>query len=94
MIVYISGKITGLNPQQTKEKFFAVEAMLREKGHKVVNPIRLANINDEWNYAMKKCIIGMMECNAIYLLPDWIDSKGARIEYDLANKLNFKLLNA
>ncbi len=93
MIVYISGKITGLDPKKTKDKFNAVEAMLLEKGHKVINPIKLANINDEWTHAMKKCVIGMMECNAIYLLPDWQESKGAKIEYELANNLNFKLLN-
>ena len=93
MIVYLSGKITGLDPEKTKTKFFAAEEMLREKGHKVINPMRLASPTEDWTWAMRKCIEAMMECNAIYLLPDWDQSKGATLEYEIANKLNFKLLN-
>jgi hypothetical protein len=33
----------------------------------------------------------MMECDSILMLPFWTKSKGARIEYELAYKLGFKI---
>lgn len=93
MIVYISGKVTGKDPEAVKKSFGDAEILLRSKGHKVVNPVKLCSSHDDWVFAMKKCIAALMECNAIYILDDWINSKGARIEYNLANQLNFKLFN-
>ncbi len=41
---------------------------------------------------MKHDIKAMMDCDAIIMLPHWMDSKGALIEYKLAESLGFKII--
>ena len=92
--VYIAGKVTGLDYEIVTKKFNEAEIKLRKKGYNVVNPLRLANKWDKWHIAMRKCLSAMInECDAIYLLDNWNqDSKGAELEYKIANKLKFKLI--
>jgi hypothetical protein len=39
-------------------------------------------------------IRGLFDCDAIYLHSDWGQSKGARIEYQIAKELNLKVMFA
>lgn len=86
MKIYIAGKITG--DTEYKTKFQKAEDKLRGMGHSVMNPAWIQDSPEfSWNdymavtEAMQKC------CDAVYLLPDWQDSKGAVIEYKRAKKL-------
>lgn len=92
--VYIAGKITGLNYLETFKKFLLAEQRLHRLGFEVVNPMKVVkDPNADWLKAMRICIKKMVEhCDAIYLLHDWEDSRGARLEYQIANELKFKLL--
>lgn len=86
MKIYISGKITGLPIQDVRQKFEDVKALLDEIGFDAVNPMAS---HDEmtWEQHMVKDIELLMSCDAIYMMDNWIDSKGAQIEYDIANRL-------
>ncbi len=91
--VYIAGKVTGLDYQQTFDKFARIEQTIRELGHETVNPMRLVGKHiKDWQQAMKICLPEMLTCDAIYLIHDWSDSRGARLEYLMANELGFRLL--
>ena len=75
--VYISGKISGLPIEVAKAKFEAAADMLREAGHRPVSPFDNGLPDDAtWEQHMKADIAMMMECDAIFLLPCWQDSKG------------------
>jgi len=41
---------------------------------------------------MKIGIAHLLTCNEIHMLPDWKDSKGAKIEHDLADALEMKIV--
>lgn len=41
---------------------------------------------------MIPCIIALLRCDAILLQPDWIDSKGAKIELSIAILTNKKII--
>jgi hypothetical protein len=41
---------------------------------------------------MKLCLLKLLECNAILLLDDWQNSRGAMIEQKLAQDLGIKIL--
>ena len=93
MIIYISGKITGLPFEEVEANFYNAQNRLEEKGFKVVNPLNNGlSIHDKWQNHMKADIKLLMECNTIYLLSNWKDSRGARIERDIAVALGYDVI--
>lgn len=94
MKVYISGKITGLDRQVAENNFARAEKHLKNKGYDVVNPTKLCDEKTDWEDAMRVCVLELAKCDAIYLLPDWMDSKGAKIEVYEANRIGILFLNS
>lgn len=93
MKVYIAGKVTGEPKHSCALKFATAQKELEKRGYEVVNPIEVVgDLNADWKTAMRKCIAALVECDAICILPDWDESKGARIELELAIKLGLSLL--
>ena len=89
--VYIAGKVTGMNYDKAFERFSHAEQLLRNFGHKTINPMRIINQNCAWEPAMCIGIVSMVKhCNKIYLLDNWFHSKGARIEKQLAELLGYE----
>lgn len=88
MKIYISGKITGLPLQETRERFADAQAFLDEIGFEAVNPMEKGLSDDlPWEQHMVKDIELLFSCDAIYMMDNWMESKGAQIEYDIANRL-------
>lgn len=92
MKIYISGKISGI--EEIAPKLFCEAAyVLRKQGFEVVNPITINHDHDlSWESYMKADIKEMCDCQAIYMLSNWYNSKGAIIEHDLAKKLKFRMI--
>lgn len=104
MKVYISGKITGLDYEETRAKFQAAAELIEALGMTAVNPFEEAQnwpipeeyINNpfkgEWEFYIEKCIALLHDCEAIFMLDDWNDSKGARIEKFVAEERGMLIL--
>jgi len=92
MKTYISGAISGLPLNLVIDKFKKAEDELFSKGHEVINPLN-NNIdkNASWLDHMRADIKMLLDCDAIYMLVGWPDSKGAMIEYQLAQNLGLKV---
>lgn len=89
MRVYISGKVTGLQYEEAWMNFQEVEERLTEEGYDVVNPLKNGvDPDDPWESHMRADIKLLMECDAIYMMENWEESKGASIERLLAISLN------
>lgn len=90
MKIYIAGKITG--DSDYKSKFGEAQKILEERGYEVENPATLPERPD-WEYEdyMKECYRMQQTCSATYLLPDWVDSKGAKREEVQAQKLKHEI---
>jgi hypothetical protein len=95
MKIYIAGKITGLQFSHVKVKFDHAERWLKTLHYNPVNPVNLFPDakNVEWDQAMAVCLQVLKNCDAIYLLPDWSDSRGAREEVKYALSLNMPIFN-
>jgi hypothetical protein len=88
MTIYISGKITGLDWQDAFDKFCQAEKIIEGWGCRPVSPMRNGLPKKApWTIHMIRDIELLMGCQAIYLLPDWRDSQGARIEEFIAREL-------
>lgn len=87
--IYISGKITdAINPEK---KFLAAETALRKIGWDVINPM-LSPPSDTWEGYMTYDIGLLFTCQAIYMLSDWRESKGARIEHAIAKEMGLTII--
>jgi len=94
MKIYISGKISDLPTEQVKEKFAKAEAQIRAFGHEPVNPLDNGLPSTAtWAQQMTASLAMLFECDAIYLLPDWGDSRGARIEANIAQECGLEILH-
>ena len=92
--IYISGQISGIEPEDAISTFNKMEKTLRAQGYSVANPTRLG-IEDVsgrgWDYYMKEGIKLLMDCDGIYMLQSWTKSRGARIEWKLAYDLGMTI---
>lgn len=92
MKIYLAGKITG-NPN-FKDDFKKAELELRLKGHKVLNPAdTIARIDGLKHEEYLHICLAMIDvADAVAFLPNWKDSKGAKIEMEYAKKANKKIM--
>ena len=87
--IYLSGKISG--DPHFKEKFAQKAKELTEKGFQVYNPTVHPDMFS-WEEFMELDLLALSKCDSIYLLDDWKDSRGAKIEYDEAVRLGKEVL--
>lgn len=87
MKIYIAGKITGEKQGDVFTKFNTAAFQIKRKGHEVVNPLELCSGTWSWEECMKVCLEHLITCDAIFILSDWMLSKGARLEYEVATGL-------
>lgn len=89
MIIYISGPMTGL-PNLNFDSFMALEAKLLGEGHDVLNPARFGD-GGTWVECLKRDIRLLMEAEALVLMHGWENSRGAKLEYDVAMALGYRI---
>lgn len=98
MKVYISGPMTGL-ADFNFPAFDAAALALRSQGYRVTSP---AELSREVRRAcgereprredyMRADIRALTRCDAIYLLRGWQGSRGAQLEYEIANAIGLKV---
>lgn len=92
MKIYISGKITG-NPKY-KKQFAEAEFELKARGYETVNPARLCDFMREsttYSEYMRICFLLVEMCDAMFMIGDWRESKGAKAEFNFARALGKKV---
>lgn len=79
MKVYIAGKITG--DRNYKAKFKAAQKALEQQCHTVLNPAIMPAGLTPGDY-MRVCFAMIDTAEIVLFLPDYTDSRGARLEWD------------
>lgn len=84
---YIAGPMTGID-RYNFPAFYEAADRLRHLGYGVVNPAEFGHdLEMHWEDCMKRDIPLMLTCDFVVVLPGWHESKGARLEADIANAL-------
>ena len=87
MIIYISGRITGLPYHIAAGRFAIAARRLRDLGHHPVNPICNGLPSDAtWAEHMRADLATLRRCDGICMLRGWERSRGAQIERRAALK--------
>lgn len=82
--IYIAGPMSNL-PDMNFPAFHAEAARLRALGFDVVNPAEInADPTMGWVECMRRDIAELVTCDAVRLLPGWMNSRGAKVEAALA----------
>jgi len=93
--IYISGPMTGIEDHNFPA-FHAAAERLREAGWDVANPAE--NFDGRTDLPretyLRADVALLAQCDAIALLPGWRDSRGARLEYALAQELGLDVFDA
>lgn len=90
MKIYISGAITGYS--QYKIKFRKAKRELEAKGYSVINPAEFELPEGAtWEDYMKHDLADLLKCDAIYMLNNWRQSRGAMVEHNLAQLLRMQI---
>jgi hypothetical protein len=93
MKVYVSGKISGLDPVEAKKNFIKAELRLRNQGHEVMSPKGVMDFAGfEHEDYMHVCKAMVDVCDAIYMLSNWQTSKGSREELNYAKEWRKEVL--
>lgn len=92
MKIYISGKISGLDPDEAKYNFSAAKDRLIRMGYKPVSPYGKGSYRWTWEENMRVALKLLLGCRGIYMLDNWRDSRGAVIEHDLAIAIGMKVM--
>lgn len=91
MKIYIIGKYTGLPHNYAVAKFNRSEEQLIAAGvprEDIINPVKLVPEGTDWKTAMDNyCKPAVKRCTAVFIQRDWQDSIGAKIEMQIAEKL-------
>lgn len=80
--IYISGPMEGV--ENYEENFRKAEEDFTEAGYKVVNPANIDVTGMSREEILDMDLVLLRECNCIYLLKGWQQSRGANREYGFA----------
>lgn len=83
--VFISGPMTGL-PNYNYDAFNAAADKLRTLGYEVENPASNPE-QPSWEGYMRLALIQLLQSDIVAQLPGWENSRGARMEHDVADEL-------
>lgn len=90
--IYISGAISSIDYNEAFELFEHAERVIESRGHHPVNPMKPGEKPGKtWAEYMAEDVVILDACDAIFMLHNWRQSKGARIEHSWAEICDKKI---
>ena len=91
---YNSGKISGLSYLTAYNNFLLADHEIFLRGYESVNPMKECWLKPSapWLCHMVVDIFQMLRCKAVFFQRNWAESRGARIEFQIALALGKELI--
>jgi len=90
---YNSGKITGLPDLDYILNFMDADDEIKELGYNPINPLtHVMSADVPWWLHMTVDILLLLTCRTAYFQENWKDSRGARIEHNIAKFFRMKII--
>lgn len=84
--IYISGAIAHHDEAERRAAFAAAAAFCEDRGFESVNPFDNGLPQSaHWREHMKADLKMLLECDAICMMDGWEESKGCKLELDVAS---------
>lgn len=92
-IIYVSGPMSGM-PDHNYPAFMEAAMGLRLADWGVINPAELGDgdTTREWHYYLRRDLAELTKATHIYMLPGWPNSRGASLEFDVAQRLGLTVI--
>ena len=90
--VYIAGPMSGI-AELNRQAFERAANQLRAMGHEPVIPGDLHPPTTPYQQALRNALRAMLECDHYTLLDGWGNSRGARLENEIAKAIEMPRLN-
>lgn len=85
---YIIGPISGYDLDERRKAFSEVEEFISADGDEVVNPLNNGLPEDaEWSDHMLRDLELLLDCNYVFIMPGWKNSRGCLVEVRFARKM-------
>lgn len=89
--IYVAGPMRGI-PEFNFPAFNEMAMILEDNGWEVINPVDVnPDPNTPYAECMRRDIVALVECDAIYMLKGWADSHGATLEHQIAETLELEI---
>lgn len=90
--IYLSGPMTGL-PDHNRPAFNSAADWFTRAGYTVFNPARNGLGDDApWEDHMRIDISALTKAQTLVMLPGWINSRGAQLEFSIATALGLRVI--
>ncbi len=91
--IYISLPISGRDIEDVESAIKSAAAQIEKHGFKAVSPLEVSP-DPESSYAVHigRGITALLECDAVLVLPGWVESKGCNLEMEAARIYGKKIL--
>lgn len=103
-MIYISGPIaasTEEGRERNKKRFYEVDLKLQDQGMITVNPLNVPACEKEdcgdadghtWHCWLRYDLKALLECDSIYMMRNWRQSKGATLELHVAEAIGMEVI--
>lgn len=93
MRVYISGAISGREPNEVRKEFELAKRYLISEGYEAISPLANGLPWDcAWEFHMREDLRLLLKCQKIAMLPSWRESRGAMLEVFIATALGMEVI--
>lgn len=92
--IYISGPIAHYDLEERRKAFALAAEHIAHLGYQPANPMENGLPDDaHWREHMKADIGMLLCCDAIYMLRGWEQSKGCKLELDVATTIGLQVFH-